>query len=47
VIGAGRQARGSLRKEPMMEDTVAEGFQNWWNVVNRAGVERCYEIGHR
>jgi hypothetical protein len=24
----------------MMEDTVAEDFQNWWNVVNWAEVER-------
>jgi hypothetical protein len=30
----GRQARGSARKEPMMAETLAEDFQNWWNVVN-------------
>ena len=30
-----------------MEGTVAKDFQNWWNVVNWAEVERRYEIGHR
>jgi hypothetical protein len=30
-----------------MEDTVAEDFQNWRNVVNWAEVERCYEADHR
>lgn len=30
-----------------MAETVAEDFQNGWNVVTKAEVERCYEAGHR
>ncbi len=30
-----------------MEDTVAEDFQNWWNVVNWAEVERRNEADYR
>jgi len=29
-----------------MAETVAEDFQNGWNVVTRAEVERRYEAGH-
>ena len=30
-----------------MAETVAEDFQNWWNVVTWTEVERRYEAGHR
>ena len=30
-----------------MAETVTEDFQNGWNVVTRAEVERRYEAGHR
>ena len=29
-----------------MAETVTEDFQNGWNVVTRAKVERRYEAGH-
>ena len=29
-----------------MAETVTEDFQNGWNVVTRAEVERRYEAGH-
>jgi hypothetical protein len=30
-----------------MAETVAEDFQDGWNVVTRVGVERRYEASHR
>jgi hypothetical protein len=30
-----------------MAETVAEDFQDGWNVVTRAEVKRRYEAGHR
>jgi hypothetical protein len=30
----------------MMAETVTEDFQNGWNVVTSAEIERRYEAGH-